>query len=283
MRQALREHVLLVPARKWLEPPRVRVDPLTAGDAPWERVDFQSRHGVPLTGWAAPRDASRGAIILCHGYQSSIDETLGTAEALWKRGWSVFTFDFRACGWSGGRFTTLGIREPDDLRAAVDLVADRLPRQAIGVHGFSMGGSVALMAAAEDRRIAAVSADSPFATLTAAVEAHFRNQRTFPVWALRFSQRCAERVLSALASECRPVDSLDRLAHLPLLLIHSRCDRLVPFDQLEELRAAHRGPLETWVLEDTPHCQARFDDWAGYVNRVDAFFRRWLLPPGPPK
>jgi fermentation-respiration switch protein FrsA (DUF1100 family) len=86
-----------------------------------------------------------------------------------------------------------------------------------------------------------------------------------------------------MASDCRPVDSLERLSHLPVFLIHSRCDALVPFDQLEELEAAHRGPLETWVLEDTPHCQARYDHWATYVSRVDGFFRRWLLPAGAPR
>jgi pimeloyl-ACP methyl ester carboxylesterase len=279
----LRERALLVPARKWLEPPRVLVDPVAAGEAPWERVDFAGRDGLPLTGWLAGSAEAPAVVVFCHGYQSSIDETLGTADVLWKRGFAVFTFDFRACGWSGGRFTTMGIEETNDLLSALDVVAGRFPDRPIGVHGFSMGGSVALQAAAQDRRIGAVSTDSAFATLDSAIDAHFQSGPAIPIWAYRLSQRCAEGVLGLRAADYRPVDSLGQLGHLPLLLIHSRCDRLVPYADFEALRAAHPGPLETWALEDTPHCQARYDDWPAYVSRVDGFFRRWLLAGSSPK
>src|SRR5207247_638220 len=51
-----------------------------------------------------------------------------------------------------------------DLRRALDFLATR-GVGAVGVFGFSLGGAVALLAAAEDPRIRAVAAYAPFADL----------------------------------------------------------------------------------------------------------------------
>jgi uncharacterized protein len=74
-------------------------------------------------------------------------------------GFIVVRYDKRGVGQSGGRLESAGLGDySDDLRAAIEFLADRhdVDARRIFVIGHSEGGSVAMMAAAQDRRIAGV-------------------------------------------------------------------------------------------------------------------------------
>ena len=81
------------------------------------------------------------------------------AHALADAGFLVLRYDKRGIGQSGGRIETAGFAEyAEDLRAAVKFVADRkdVDPKRIAVLGHSEGGAIALVAAARDKRIAAL-------------------------------------------------------------------------------------------------------------------------------
>ena len=81
------------------------------------------------------------------------------AGALADAGYIVVRYDKRGIGQSGGRAEAASLADyADDVRAAVKLLAERkdVDARRIAVIGHSEGGLVALMAAAKDRRIAAV-------------------------------------------------------------------------------------------------------------------------------
>jgi pimeloyl-ACP methyl ester carboxylesterase len=132
---------------------------LTADD-----ITLTTADGVKLAAWrvraAAP---SATAVVLLHGYPANKTDLLPIAAALQPR-FTVLLLDFRYFGRSEGAATTLGFRERADLRAAVDALA-RDGHTRIGVFGYSLGGAVAMLGAAEDPRIRAVSAWAPFADL----------------------------------------------------------------------------------------------------------------------
>ena len=132
---------------------------LTAQD-----VSMMTPDGVRLAGWLIPGTASDGrAVVLLHGYPANKADLLPIAAGLHPR-FTVLMLDFRYFGDSGGAATTLGFRERADLRAAVDELTKR-GYERIGVFGYSLGGAVALLGAAEDPRIRAVAALAPFADL----------------------------------------------------------------------------------------------------------------------
>jgi len=81
------------------------------------------------------------------------------AGAIADAGYMVIRYDKRGIGQSGGRTESASLTDyADDVRAAVKVLSDRKdvdPRR-IAVIGHSEGGTVALMAAAKDKKIAAV-------------------------------------------------------------------------------------------------------------------------------
>src|SRR5438034_3198909 len=149
----------------WLavRPPRLAV-PLAPRDfgLTVEDVTITTDDGLRLAAWLAPRPGAP-AVVLLHGYPADRADMLPIAAGLASR-FTVFLLDQRYFGRSEGRLTTLGFKERRDLGRALDFLATR-GVGAVGVFGFSLGGAVALLAAAEDPRIRAVAAYAPFADL----------------------------------------------------------------------------------------------------------------------
>src|SRR5262250_3437345 len=114
-------------------------------------------------GWFFPGLRGAPTIVLCHGYESSRGELLTLVSALQDHQYNVFVFDFAAHGANAG-ITTLGYREADELRIAVDTLAARndLDPARFGLWGYNLGAYAALREAENDKRIRALVLDSVY-------------------------------------------------------------------------------------------------------------------------
>src|SRR5260370_8936946 len=118
-----------------------------------EVLDFQVPGGIgKREGWFFPGLRGAPTILLCHGYESSRGELLTLESALQDHQYNVFVFDFAAHA-TNTRFTTLGYREPDVVRAAVDLLAARpdFDPTRFGVGGYNLGAYAPLREAENDK------------------------------------------------------------------------------------------------------------------------------------
>jgi hypothetical protein len=68
------------------------------------------------------------------------------------------------------------------------------------------------------------------------------------------------------------------LSPRPLLLIHGEKDDYLLPDNVERLFQAAGEPKELWLAPGSGHAMARRDHHREYVERVHAFFQRWLTP-----
>jgi len=128
----------------------------------YEDITFTSSENVLLSGWYIP--SSNGAtIILLHGYGSNRTELIRQVEILARHGYGVLVYDLRAHGQSGGEQRTYGWLDVQDVKAALDYLDHRgeANLERIGIFGFSVGGQIAIRAAAETNLIQAVFADDP--------------------------------------------------------------------------------------------------------------------------
>jgi dipeptidyl aminopeptidase/acylaminoacyl peptidase len=231
----------------WLavRPPRLH-SPLRPVDVGLEvrDVTVTAEDGVLLHGWFAPRPGAPGVVIL-HGYPAEKADMLPIAAALAPR-FSVLLMDLRYFGQSQGRATTLGVRERGDLRRAVDFLVAQGP-PAVGVFGFSLGGAVAIMTAADDSRIRAVAAYAPFSDLKALGRelygwlwlAKYPFVELMVLWGRLF--------LGVDLASSSPVAAAARLK-VPVLLVASREDEQIPFHHAEALQTALHGNAQAEVV-----------------------------------
>jgi len=120
-------------------------------------VTFAAADGTRLSGWFAPSTGGP-VVILLHGASSTRADVMPEAAVLAEAGYAVFAFDARGHGRSDGRAMELGWGGDADVSSAIDVLVDRFGADPgrVALYGASMGGEVALGAAARDERIAAV-------------------------------------------------------------------------------------------------------------------------------
>ncbi len=245
---------------------------------PFEDVTLTAIDGLTLRGWWLPRPASRSVVIGSHGHLGAKHELLGIGASLWRAGHNVLLFDYRGRGSSDTWPNTLVSREVDDLLVAVEYVATRNPDARIGVIGFSMGAAVAIMAAAQDQRIAAVVADSPFTSATDIIGEQMRRILHIPARPLvTLTGILVERRFGYRINRVRPIDAVRNLAPRPLLVVHGTADSLIPVSHGQRVFDAAGQPKELWLCEGADHCGIYFQDRSAYVARMRTFFDQYLL------
>jgi pimeloyl-ACP methyl ester carboxylesterase len=236
-----------------------------------EEVTITTDDGLRLAGWLHTRPAAP-AVILLHGYPAEKADMLPLAAALAPR-FTVLLYDQRYFGRSEGRASTIGFRERRDLSRAIDLLAAR-GWGTVGVFGFSLGGAVGLLAAAEDPRIRAVAAYAPFADLR--LLGHDLYGWLGPVkhpfvGLLRVWSR---GVFGHDITRPSPAEAAARL-EIPVLLVASRADEQIPFAHAERLRAAlaPRGRAEFLFMEHGRHGELP-PDFAAHLARFFLLYVR---------
>jgi len=258
-----------------LHPPTLttRQTPLDPPALAYTDVSFTTSDGLLLRGWHLPGE-NGATVILVHGFARDRSELLPEARWLVKQGYSALLFDSRSQGASGGAHISLGYLERMDIRAAVDFVLQRSPGERIGVMGYSMGAVAAIQAAAEDPRIRAVVAVSPFATLREAVNhrlAHLRPLAPLIIW-------WGERMSGLRLDDLRPVDVVAALAPRPILIMQAGDDKMVPPESGQRLYKAAARPKELWSVPGVAHVDFRQAVPEAYQRRTIDFFKRYLAP-----
>lgn len=128
----------------------------------YESITLTSDDGVNLSGWYIPSD-NGAAIILLHGWGNNRLEMIWRAEILARYGYGVLMYDLRGHGESDAVMRTFGWEDVNDVSAALDYLQHRedVNPDRIGILGFSMGGGIAIRAAADLESIQAVIAEEP--------------------------------------------------------------------------------------------------------------------------
>ncbi|HET6404880.1 MAG TPA: alpha/beta fold hydrolase [Candidatus Thermoplasmatota archaeon] len=241
----------------------------------YERVGFDTADGVPLVGWWMPAADPIGTVVFLHGYTASKSQALAVAPFLVREGYSVLAFDFRAHGESGGTFTSLGVLEALDVRAALDHLEGRgVDMTRVALFGWSMGAAAALHAMPLAPEVRAVVADSSFARLTNVVSHELTSMTglpTFPFVPLivHFASR-----MTAQSPDANEPARFAETMHRPLLVIQGSNDRLArPAADGEVLARAAGAYADLWLVQGAGHVDARRAAPSEYEARVLSFLR----------
>lgn len=193
-----------------------------------------------------PGIAKVPGLVLCHGFPrgpggaaTAASTYPDFADRLAREvGWAVLAFNFRGAGESEGDFSIRGWLE--DLRAAVDHLAERSDVTSVWLGGSNLGGALAICLAAEDARIRGVA--------TLAAPANLRDWARSPGRLLAHVREIGLIQSSGVPSDeaawgrefadISSVAAAARLGTRPLLLLQGDADDVVPVADAQAIAAA---------------------------------------------
>ena len=202
-------------------------------------------------------------VCLCHGVPSGNPPDPGDggypalAERICRDGYTVFIFNFRGAGDSGGNMDILGWTR--DLQAVVDYLRNRagIDRSNLALVGFSAGAAVSIYVASQDERISGVAAcacPADFSLFTErddpqAVIDNYRN-----IGAIRDADfpPSIEEWFDNLRL-VTPVNHVAGISPRPVLFVHGSQDETVPLDHARQLYEMAGEPKQLMVIDGAGH------------------------------
>jgi alpha-beta hydrolase superfamily lysophospholipase len=246
---------------------------VTPGDLglPFEDVPL-SCDGLKLAAWYIPGESGQPAIFIAHGVGANKQNLLPVAAEMHKAGYPVMMLDFRAHGDSEGALTTLGMREAEDVKAALAWLRQRHPDRPICGIGYSMGAAALLQASADGSVCDSYVLDSAFARLENSAR-HTMASYYFPApiiepwW--QTSRLWGWGIVGFDLQTLQPEQHVGALADRPMLLIHGKEDRTTSFTDSVRLQEMTGGKAELWLVDGAGHLQSL--EHPDYVARVRRF------------
>lgn len=238
----------------------------------YEDATIKTADGLALSSWYVPaKQPTDAAMLVLHGYPADKGDILPRAAFLAEK-YNLLLIDFRYFGKSAGSYTSVGPKEVEDALAGIAYLKAK-GNARIGIYGFSMGGAVALMTLDRDAAVAVVVAEAPYANLRLVSEEPYRYLgplRTLCAW---LTAKAASAFMRLDVEQVSPERAASR-TKVPVLLVHSRGDKVIPFRHAEILQDALKEDpgAEFWFPEGQSHGQPSEE----FANRVNAFLIKHL-------
>jgi len=241
--------MLLQPHRRTIEYYRRYTSILHPSDLSLQYEEFQVKtaEGIALSCWWIPAgESARGTVLFLHGVSECKIVGLPIAKRLHDAGFNVFLHDSRRHGDSGGCVCTYGFYEKLDVTTVINYLESRTDVKLgrIGLMGSSMGAAVAIQVAALDSRIAAVVAESGFASLRKVYDEYQKRMTKIPWHYLRnLVIKRSEHIAHFKASLVSPAEAVKHV-HVPIFLIHGTADNKIPSAASEQVFRNANEPKE---------------------------------------
>ncbi len=224
----------------------------------YEWVNIETSDGVKITGWWVPAEDARGSVLFCHGNGGNIADRLDTLVIGNRLKLNTLVFDYRGYGRSEGSPSEQGTYT--DAEAAYRYLTQEkgIAPDTIILWGRSLGGPIAARTAAE-HPCGALIIESSFTSLGDLVRDRFGMVPSLLLWRYAYPTR----------SHLERVD-------VPVLVIHSADDEMIPPGQGKELYRSVKG-RKSFLEISGSHNRGFMDSLAVYGPAIDKFIDEFLV------
>ncbi|HYG15685.1 MAG TPA: alpha/beta fold hydrolase [Bacteroidia bacterium] len=141
---------------------------------PHDTITLKTSGGLKIDSWYSRHRKSKGSVALFHGHLGNKGAITPEATAFHKLGYNVLLVDLRGHGNSQGNYCTIGFKEGEEVKLAVDYLKSKGEKNII-LWGTSMGAA-AITSAFKHHQIkpSAVILELPFNNLHSAVSARVK-------------------------------------------------------------------------------------------------------------
>ena len=259
----------------------------------YENVEFASDPGILLRGWFIPAQSSRineqnrrleacrGTVVLVHGLNRSRAEMLSRAVFLAKNGYNALLFDLRHHGESGGKISSLGYYESNDVLAALNYLREQRHLECpVGLWGVSMGATASLLAFSRSPEVNCAIADSPFLSFENTIVHHaqlFLGLPRFPIVDLILFFTSYQLRIQMKDFDMRK--TVREIGPRPILFVAGTADRRMPPEIARTLYGIASSPQkEILIVDGAKHGEAYRTDPVNYQQVVLGFLARTSHP-----
>jgi pimeloyl-ACP methyl ester carboxylesterase len=206
-------------------------------------IQISCPDGAKLCAWYVSRGDESPLIILFHGYSAEKCSLISEAREFLATGASVMLVDFRGSGGSSESYTTIGVDEAIDVKAAVLYAQPHLPHRSLILYGQSMGAAAILRAGAHHGIVVdGIILESVFDTMLNTVSNRFHSMGVpaFPAAQLLVMWGGVQFGFNGFSH--RPMEDIVSLSY-PVLFLHGAND---PRALLADARrVAHNAPEQS--------------------------------------
>lgn len=215
----------------------------------YETVHHEASDGTQLVSWWMPAnipadESPKGSVVFLHGNAQNISYHQFNVNWLPKRGYNVFLLGYRQFGESSGIAKLPNVFL--DVHSALDWVHEEMPDLPLIILGQSMGATLAVFGLAsydKNTEVDGVVLDAAFDSYPGmAATAMSRNWLTWPL----------QLPANLISDDYDPIDWIHNWPTLPLLMLHSPEDQVVPYEKGRALFEQANEPKE-WLENQGPH------------------------------
>lgn len=244
----------------------------------YEKFAMTMQDGYNLEAAIIPAaTASDKYVVLVHGITRNLSASMKLYPIFHDLGYNVVMFSLRNHGNNADDITTYGSMERADLDQVIDYLQVRYGDDIhLGIHGISMGASIALQyAGSDDSAIDFVISDCAYTSAIAELNVQLDAQYPALAW-FPFVETTAflTTITHGSAANLDYADSLAVVPNIevPVFFIHGLADDFIPVtDAVELYQAKTTGIRELWLVPDAGHDDALETDFPAYEAAIREF------------
>jgi alpha-beta hydrolase superfamily lysophospholipase len=204
---------------------------------------IKTTDGLELHGWKLFSEGdTEGTLIFFHGNAENISTHFANVYWLVAHGYDVYLFDYRGYGQSQGEAELDPII--DDMELLIGHVIDALPLdQQLIVMGQSLGASLSIYSVAHSQyrdRIAALVSVAAFSDYHDIAQDALSSSWVF--WLFQWP------LSKTISNTYSPVEFVDKVAPVPIFIMHSHEDGIIDYYHAEVLYEAASEPKKLITL-----------------------------------
>lgn len=245
------------------------------GKWPNQEVCIPSPFGYELSAIYHPIPGSQKTVVMTHGITWSRYGMVKYSQMFYKRGFNILIYDLRNHGRSGGKNTTFGFYEKEDLKVVVDWAFSCLKEGGIiGTMGESLGAATTLQHAGIDPRISFVVADCAFSDLEELLTFRLKADYHLPPFPLLNIANIWVKALTGMtfhkASPIRYISEIET----PIFFVHGKDDSYIPPKMsIDMYRVKTKGHRKLYLAPNAGHAESYWNNQIEYDQKMEEFLQ----------
>lgn len=244
--------------------------------------------GLDIAAYEVYTPSPKAVVIFISGiHNPSVTAFYGHSKMLKDNGYGSILMEMRAHGESEGDVVSLGYKEYLDTKAVVDYIKSdlRYKDTPIIVYGVSMGASTAINSIGKIPEIDGVISMSAYSSFEDIFFDNMLNMGAPKFYATiqkPFVKLYANIKYGMGSSKTSPKEQIKNLGDRPGLIIHSKEDSQVFYENFKRITNSAPSNIETWVREGDLHFIVKSGDFihpqkdTEYTNRIMGFLDKYF-------